>query len=167
MTDFALIDGSTAIPLRGQPFQIGDVQYPGNVIHLWTDEELASIGVVRVPEPSTAPEGQVETSRSLVLVEGSPVWSVTYGPKPVPTKIHKIYVIRVLETWGLMDTVEAAMDAAWAAGSKSFKRYWDAASEIYRNDPILAAFASSLNWTDEQLDQLFVQGAAYQAAVVG
>lgn len=38
----------------GQPFTVGEVQYPANVLDLWTVEELAEIGVTWV-EPETAP----------------------------------------------------------------------------------------------------------------
>ncbi|WGM31511.1 hypothetical protein [Brevundimonas sp. NIBR11] len=45
-----VLDGQTLPP--GQPFTTGDVQYPANVLDLWTAEELAEIGVVWVePEP--------------------------------------------------------------------------------------------------------------------
>lgn len=97
-------------------------------------------------------------------------WSIdTDGPPApvavVPAKVHKLWLIRVLETLDLMDDVEAAMDAAWDAGDKSFKRYWLAASEIYRSDPMLGAFAADRDWSGEQLDAMFTQAAAYEAAL--
>lgn len=86
-------------------------------------------------------------------------------PPTVPARVHKVWLIRVLETKGLMDDLEDDMDAAWAAGNKAIKRYWLAASDIYRNDPILTAFAADRQWPPEQLDAWFIQAAGFEAAV--
>lgn len=161
---FAQIQDGNARLLEGQPFEVGDIQYPGNIIYLWPEEDLAEIGVYPIAEPPAPPVGQVETSRSLTVVDGLPVWNATFGSAPVPVKVHKVWLIRVLETHGLMDDLEDDMDAAWAAGNKAIKRYWLAASDIYRNDPILVAFAADRQWPPEQLDAWFIQAAAYQAA---
>lgn len=41
---------------NGQPFTADDVQYPGNLLDLWTREDLAEIGVEWVePEPAAPP----------------------------------------------------------------------------------------------------------------
>lgn len=104
----------------------------------------------------STPEGDIEV----------PASSLPSAPPPgVPAKVHKVWLIRVLETLGLMDDLEDDMDAAGAAGNKAIKRYWLAASDIYRNDPILTAFAADRQWPPEQLDAWFIQAAGYEAAV--
>lgn len=115
-------------------------------------------------EPPTPAEGETPVWNGIV-------WSLIPGwtppappPPPVPPQIHKVWAVMVLEAWGVVDDVEDALDAAWAAGNRSFKRFWSAVGEINRGDPILGAFAANFGWSSEQLDQIFIQGAAYEAA---
>ena len=53
-------------------------------VMLWSDDEREAFGVFAVPEPDAAPEGQMETSRTLVSRSKRPVWSVSYQPAPDP-----------------------------------------------------------------------------------
>jgi len=66
-----------------------DVTYQGvtasyATVMLWSDDEREAFGVYVVPEPDAAPEGQMETSRTLVSRSKRPVWSVSYQPAPDP-----------------------------------------------------------------------------------
>lgn len=114
-------------------------------------------------QPPTPAEGETAVWNGIVwsLVPG---WTPPAPTIEVPAKIHKLWAVMVLEAWGVMDDVEDALDAAWAAGNRSFKRFWSAVGEINRGDPILGAFAANFGWSSEQLDQIFIQGAAYEAA---
>jgi len=53
-------------------------------VMLWSDAEREAFGVFTVPEPGSAPEGQMEASRLLVDKDGRPSWAVTYQPAPPP-----------------------------------------------------------------------------------
>lgn len=52
---------------------------------------------------------------------------------------------------GLLDQVEAAVDAAGGATKIS----WEYATEIYRGDPLIAALQPALSLSDAQVDALF------------
>lgn len=161
---FALVESSIAIALTGQAFNIGETQYPGNVIYLWSAEELAEIGVHPIAAPPEPPAGQIETSRSLAVVDGLPVWTVTFGPAPVPQKVHKYWLTKVLEAMGEMDDIEDALDALAASGNRGPRREWQNATEIERTNQLVNDFAASRGFSTAQVDQMFVQAAAYQAA---
>lgn len=103
----------------------------------------------------STPEGDIEV----------PASSLPTAPPPgVPTKVHKFWLIKVLEGLGEMDDIEDAMDAAWAAGNRSLKRDWLAATEIERANQLVNEFAAARGYTPEQVDGMFIQAAAYQAA---
>lgn len=53
MSSSFTLDGD---PLPYGPFTVGDVNYPATVLDLWSDEELAEIGVARIPAPPPTPE---------------------------------------------------------------------------------------------------------------
>lgn len=57
---------------------------------------------------------------------------------------------------GLLDDVEAAV----AAAGRDVQLEWEYATEIKRTWPTLVNMAAALGMTDDQLDDLFVQGAA-------
>lgn len=100
------------------------------------------------------------------LVEGVLVPPPSPPPSPptVPAKVHKYWLIKVLEALGEMDDIEDAMDAAWAAGNRSLKRDWLAATEIERANQLVNEFAAARGFTTAQVDAMFIQAGAYQAA---
>lgn len=171
---YAIIKDQSVELLNGQSFTLPAtdnpedfIQYPGNVINLWTEEELEAIGVYPIPDPASPPEGQIEQSRHPAIENGRPVWNVVYVSTPaptVPTKVHKFWLIRVLETLGEMDDIEDVMHAAWEAGNRSLKRSWDAATEIERANQLVNEFAELRGKTSQQVDAMFIQAAALQAA---
>lgn len=161
---FALVNNNTAQLLEGQPFEVGDVQYPGNIVYLWPAEDLAAIGVYPIAEPPPPPQGQVETSRSLTVTDGMPTWDVVHGPPPVPAKVHKYWLTKVLEAMGEMDDIEDTLDAMALGGNRGPRREWLTATEVERTNQMVNEFAASRGYTPEQVDQMFIQAAAYQAA---
>lgn len=114
---YALVDGQRVELLSGQPFEIGEIQYPGNVIDLWSAEALAAIGVLPIAEPDPAPAGEVELSRALTLQNGAPAWTATYGPQPLPAEVpmHKILKAALITPWPGHDNLDAAIRAAFAS----------------------------------------------------
>lgn len=57
-------------PLAFGPFEVDDVWHPTSVLELWSDEDLAELGVVRTPDPE--PE---ETPPNEVVPPGPPTKS--------------------------------------------------------------------------------------------
>jgi hypothetical protein len=122
-------------PLTFGPFTTGEgddlIQHSSNALLLWTDQELAAIGVVRTErEP---PE-----------------------PNPVPERVSKLQAVKALRAAGLLANVEAAVAAAPA----DIQDYWAFASHFHRDHPELEAMRLGLGWTNQQLDNLFIAAGA-------
>lgn len=116
------------------------------------------------------------TEHAFIVQDGAGIgWNLADGvlvppppppppPPSVPSKVHKYWLIKVLEALGEMDDIEDAMDAAWAAGNRSLKRDWLAATEIERSNQLVNEFAAARGFTAEQVDQMFIQAWTYQNA---
>lgn len=77
---------------------------------------------------------------------------------PVPPKVTKVTPRQArlaLLAAGLLPQVQAAVDAANGAT----KITWEYASEIDRNDPLIATLGLALGLTDAQIDALFETAA--------
>ena len=60
----------------------------------------------------------------------------------------------VLLDEGLLDAVEEIVKL-----NRKYDIYWEYATEIRREDPILLQLAAALGITDEKLDEMFIKGA--------
>lgn len=82
------------------------------------------------------------------------------GLVTLPVKVPQVLTIRqarrVLLAHNLLDTVEAAV----AQADRATQIDWEFATEVKRDWPALAAITAALGMTPEQLDALFVEGAA-------
>ncbi|PZR35781.1 hypothetical protein [Caulobacter segnis] len=90
---FAIRADGVLTPLPYQPFEVGGIQYPANVLTLWSPEDLAEIGVYPRIEADPAPAGQVIEAVTLELRDGVVYETPTYGPAPpsqVPARISEI-----------------------------------------------------------------------------
>lgn len=73
----------------------------------------------------------------------------------VPTVLTIRQAKRILNSVGLLDDVDAAV----AAAGRDTQIDWEYATEVKRDWPTLVAMASALGMTDDQLDNLFIEGA--------
>lgn len=152
-----------------------DVTYQGvtasyATVMLWSDDEREAFGVFAVPEPSVAPEGQVEASRKLVSRNKRPAWSVTYQPIPAPepapipdgpTNSDWRVGLRI---WGRFAEVEAAVIAARDSGTLEGGIAWDRfeyANNVYRAD--LMRLREALGFSAEDVDESLIRAAAVSA----
>lgn len=132
MTDFALPDGTIVSSGHSFEFPPG-VLRPGNWLDLLDEEERAAHAItIQVP---AAPEP---------------------GPPPVPLAITPLQARRALDQLGLRDAVEAHV----ANLPRAERDAWEYAIEVRRDDPTIASGAAALGLTTEQVDQLFIAGAA-------
>jgi hypothetical protein len=69
----------------------------------------------------------------------------------VPDEISKVQFVRAARAAGLWDTHKVAIEA---------HEDWPYVVAIPRNDPIVLAMAQGLGFTDEQLDAIWIAGAA-------
>jgi hypothetical protein len=51
---------------------INDIRHPRNIEHLWSDAELAGVGLIREVEADPVPYGKVPTGSDVSLVGGKP-----------------------------------------------------------------------------------------------
>ena len=86
---------------------------------------------------------------SLVKVDEAKVLQV----KREKASLSRMNFMLALEDAGLYDEAEAAVDSDQV--SKAGKIMWRNASVFNRMDETLVQFATSLGYTDEQMDQLF------------
>lgn len=82
-------------------------------------------------------------------------------PPSVPVVVSRFQAKAALLGAGLLDAVEALM--ANPATPAIARLAWAEALEFRRDSPTLAAMASALALTDEQLDDLFVEAAKVSA----
>lgn len=146
---------STAMLKRANP----QVSFPEQI----PEATLAQYGVFPV-EPTPRPSGIGRLS----YVEGQPEfvdgsWEQTWTPVEVTIdqwrsrlRVTSRQFKLALEAMGLFDTINAAMLAA----DRTTQIFWAEANEFERSHPLIAAFAAQLGFTDEQVDDLFVQAGA-------
>lgn len=81
--------------------------------------------------------------------------SVTIGTIQVPQTITIRQARRVLLAAGLLDDVEAVV----ANTSREVQIDWEFATEVNRSWPVLVEMSKLIGLTEEQLDDLFIQGS--------
>lgn len=83
----------------------------------------------------------------------------TLPPKPreIPSWVYPFQARKALLGHGLLDAANAAVEAA----SDEAKIAWEYAIEIHRDDPLIAALGAAIGLTYEQIDDLFIEAAAY------
>ena len=115
------------------------------------------------------PEGMMSTKREYsadyttvtVTLPDTPEverWAVEQGHY-VPENITPRQARLVLLQFGLLDQIEDAIEAIEDSTERRAARIqWEFASKINRNNALLRAFADQLGWSEEQIDQLMIQG---------
>ena len=81
----------------------------------------------------------------------------TVTPNPVPQSVTPLQMRRALTTAGLRDSVESAVSSA----DDGTKDAWEYATEIRRDNALLATLASGLGKTSVQIDDLFRLALTY------
>lgn len=74
-------------------------------------------------------------------------------PTPVPYSV-KLWAVRtVLQNTNQFDQIQA--DIA-SSSDNALKNFWEYGTDLVRTSTILTSFTKTLNYTDAQIDQLFV-----------
>lgn len=112
----------------------------------------------RLVEIETAIDACASTDELKALYEGTettPPFATTWPSKHdtftdyVPYNVTRRQARKALKNAGLLDAVEAAIT------DPDDRLDWDQAITVERNNPLIAAMATSLGLTDEQIDDLF------------
>lgn len=82
------------------------------------------------------------------------------APPAAPTSITPRQARLALLGAGLLDAVQAAFAQLPEPQRKAAQIEWEFALAIERNSPLVAQFAPMLGLTEEQIDALFIAGAA-------
>ena len=89
---------------------------------------------------------------------------LTYAPpapvSAVPTVLTMRQARLVLFTAGLIGSVQAAIDALPSPDKEKAQIEWDYSNEVQRHNGFVSQLAPSLGLTSEQVDALFITGAA-------
>lgn len=135
----------------GMSFKAGGVLHPWQVAELWSDEDLATIGVYHV-EPAEVPPYKVVTNTAyerdgsgkvvqVLTLEDAPI-------EPVPASSAKL----VLDDDGIYSAVEAiCLDHPVLA----VRIYWTTAATWERGNPYVQAIGAEMELSDEQMDDMF------------
>lgn len=93
-----------------------------------------------------------------VLVEEP---EVPVDPTPtVPQSVTMRQARLALLSIGLLEQVDAAIDALDEPTRTTAKIEWDYSSEVHRNKPFVNILGSALGLDDEAIDELFITAAA-------
>ena len=87
-----------------------------------------------------------------------------FPPQPAIQEVREVMpplspwqLRKSLKSAGLRGQVEAAINSSQ---NEDLKDWWKYETDFYRIAPLLLLMAQQLNITDEQLDQIFITGAA-------
>jgi hypothetical protein len=135
------------------------ILHPWQITQLWSDAELAAIGLYRV-EPVAPPADHVVVSYHFELQGEMVVQVIETAPLP-PVIVESVTpaqgVMALYET-GMLDTVEAAVAAH---PYEPVRIYWHRALAWERDNPYMQALAMELGLSDEMMEQLFEQASHY------
>jgi hypothetical protein len=142
--------------LVGKPFvDTNGTQHPGNWFDVYDADDLVRYGVVAINEAEPAVPGEVIATRNLVVQNGVVNELVTYQPIPVPEKISMLQARVVLERANMLGPIMDYIELA----NNEVKIFWEYASDIHRNHPMVTEISGALSLTSEQIDDLFRAGS--------
>lgn len=114
--------------------------------------------VIRIADGAIIPNDPTNRDRSEYedwLADGGVPGPYVEPPVPTPTTVTPRQARLALLQAGLLDDVEAAVNAAGGAT----KITWEYATEINRNDALIDTLGVALGLTSEQIDGLFSAAA--------
>lgn len=92
------------------------------------------------------------TTRPYTQEEIDAVLAAASAPPPVPASVTPRQARLLLLSQNLLAQVESII----AASDEATRIEWQYASEFRRDDPLLLSLATSLNLTEQQLDDFFI-----------
>lgn len=136
--------------------KIGGIAYQPNIGDLWSDEELAGIGLYNPVEPPV-PDGKVVVGKTVQRVNG--VVTFVYALESVPlADLNRIQFEFIIEKLGVGAAVEAAIAAMPETtddeqNAKIMARVlYRSGQRFERSHPLFASLADDINMTSQQID---------------
>lgn len=132
-----------------------------HLIEIATDDIISSWGGVwgqcpGVPDTLHLPNGDIVCGPSEnVDYNGYKLiaWMMDQPPTPIPQTAPMWAVRTVLQNNSLFDAAEAAITAS---SDNALKNVWEYGNYADRNSKAIASLAVTLNLTDAQIDQMFI-----------
>lgn len=126
---------------------------------VWSDYDLALYGL-RAADPFVVPQGKVPVGEESFSEDGRQQhFDVEDAPEPepeVPYSISPLQARKALRAAGLKELVDGFVTTL----PEEQQEEWEYATEIRRDHPVIVAGTASLGLTEEQVDGLFLLGAA-------
>lgn len=97
---------------------------------------------------------------SSLVPEGEPILPYVAPPTPVPTAVTMRQARLALLGAGLLDDVEAAINALPSPQKEAAKIEWEYSQEVQRYNGFVSVLAPMLGLDEARLDALFLQAAA-------
>lgn len=124
------------------------------------DGTISNVVMADTAEDITLPTGVVALSADPQVKPGWTHDGVSFvappaGPPVVPKTISKLQLVRALRSAGHWGNVKATLAQADATTQED----WEYAFKINRSDPVVASFAAALGLTEDNLDDIFIDGA--------
>jgi hypothetical protein len=151
---------NTFTPWSGEP--INDARHPLSIEQVWSDEDLAAIGLYKPTDADPVPEGKVIASTSVERVNGVVKYVNTLEdapPPPVPESVTPAQARVALLNAGLLASVKSAVDQA----DDETQIWFEFALEWRRDNPVLAQLGTTLGLSEGQIDNLFRAAAEIAA----
>lgn len=147
---------NTFTPWSGEP--INDITYSPDIADVWTDAELKKLKLFRpAPADQTIPEGKIVEAITVKRIDGVVKFVWTFADEPIPSEITPLQARKALRQINAFAAVAAFVETL----SDEEREEWEYATRIRRDNPIIAAGATALGWTPEQVDGLFRLGAKF------
>lgn len=109
-----------------------------------------------IPNPIVCPNGDIVYSPEVDVEYGGAKlieWMMDQPPTPVPQQVPMWAVRTVLQNNNLFDQAQAAITAST---DNALKNVWEYGNFADRNSKAIASLAVTLNLTDAQVDQMFI-----------
>lgn len=138
---------------NNQVFTIQQIRQEFPLMSIPNDADLSSFGyafLVQTPMPEI--EGYY--AKETAPIDNVQQWELIPLPVVVPQSITARQARLVLLQADLLDNVEATLNT-----NRAWQIEWEYASEIERSHTLIVAMQQALNLTDEQVDNLFINGA--------
>lgn len=127
-------------PLPYGPFAVGDVNYPANVLNLWTDAELTAIGVVRVAPPEPTLDDLKAAKNAAVTVRRDAAFAQGFSPATGALAGHTLQVRNETDKINWL-TSSVAYSAAVSAGAGAVP---GATFRTMANETVTTTFAEAV-----------------------
>lgn len=109
----------------------------------------AVVGLFAVPQPGIAEE----------VLDDQHADVQAFRAPPVPRQVDMAQARQALLQAGLLDQVQAAIDAMPGVEGQAARIAWEYRSTVRRDSPLLQALAAQLQLSEQQLDELFTLAA--------